>query len=395
MDFIFTFIDPKTLPVQVLCFIFLLFIVLKNVNLEQNIKIALLYLVNYAMIFFGIVNVSLGILLLVVALFLLLEILTSDSEKKMLLSFWSKILDCVYKLFFEYYFWLYLVAIGIAALCDYWINQCNQSSLVDNNFLDATCETQSTIAVYGALMILVIHISIFVCLTRMKFETKSITDIMQTLQSVSIYSIPVKAMRSKFDILIDLEDRTFMQRKDWEHSVFSGLIVGRAIRKVTLNTVLHPFRTVRKLFARDYGTIEMQLLRDIGVIRKYGGCKVRRKSFEIIYSGIIFKSYRKQFDKNDDSVQNFRLWILWCYIQKAPVKFARRYSASAKKTTAEQVFGKKFEDLSKEEFFVWCIGLGYFVSIDLMTIDRREDMIKTYKLSRAKINKALKKAYAI
>ena len=126
-------------------------------------------------------------------------------------------------------------------------------------------------------------------------------------------------------MLVAFEDKTFFNRNEDSHTVLSPLIMAGAFKYINKNTLSRPFQVIRKIFSRGYGTIEMQLIRNIGVERGYDTCVLRRKAFEIIYSTIIFNSYRRQFSKDSDSVRNYKYWVLWCYMQKVPVKFSRRF----------------------------------------------------------------------
>ena len=202
-------------------------------------------------------------------------------------------------------------------------------------------------------------------------------------------------MRTKFAMLVALEDRTFFGRIENSHTVFSPVIAKSALKYMTIRQFLHPFRTLRKIFSRGYGTIEMQLIRSVGVLHGYDQCKIRRKFFEIVYSTLIFNSYRQRFlEYNGDDTQ-YKMWILWCYIQKVPVRFKRRFFPMNDSTTSQQVFGKSFEDLTLEEFFVWCLSLEFFAIIGPKTVNQREDIIIDYNLNRANIDSALRRAYSV
>ncbi len=390
MEFILDLIDGN-LPSQILCLLILLIIALKDIKLCQNLKVGVLYLVSFIMILMGWVEIYLGVAILVLAEFALLEIFTEDVEKRSLFGIGYKVVDCVYKLFVEYHFTLYIGSIMTLTVGELIVRRCN-GLLIQSDIFCWVCSWQSTFAAWVVLLASALILAAILCITRMKFETKTVTDIMCTLKTVSIYSVPVKDMETKFNMLVAFEDKTFLDRDMCSHTVLSPLIMKGAFKYINKNTLRKPFQTMRKIFSRGYGTIEMQLIRNIGVERGYDTCVLRRKVFEIVYSTLIFNSYRRQFSDESDSVQNYKYWILWCYIQKVPVKFSRRFFP-AQLSTARQIFSKDFEALSLEEFFVWCISLEFFALIGPKTIMKQESIILGYKLKQSKIEIALQRAY--
>lgn len=390
MEFIFDLIGDS-LPSQVLCIIVLLVVALKDVKLYQGLKVGILYLVSFIMIFMGLVEIYVGVGFLLLTEFALLEIFTDDVEKRSLLGVGYKILDCLYKLFVEYYFILYLGSIAILTVGESMSRECD-ILFAQNGTLCWFYDWQDSFAVWAVLLASTLIIVAILCITRMRFETKTVTEIMNALRLVDIYSVPIDDMKTKFDMLIAFEDKTFLDRNEGSHTVLSPLIIKGILKYINKNTLKRPFQTVCKIFSRGYGTIEMQLIRNIGVKRGYDACVLRRKVFEVVYSTIIFNSYRKQFSKESDSARDYKYWMLWCYIQKVPVKFSRRFFP-AKSSTARQIFSKDFKMLSLEEFFVWCISLEFFALIGPKTVMKRESIVVKYGLDQSKIETALKKAY--
>ncbi len=390
MEFILD-LTSDNIPSQVLCILILLIIALKDIRLHQSLKIGILYAASFAMILMGWVGIYLGVAILLLAEFILLEIFTEDVEKRTLFGIRYKIADCLYRLFIEYYFILYLGSIAVLTAGELVVRHCN----------DLITQGETSHWIYGwqdmfaAWIILFAATLIFnriLCIARMKFETATVTSIVNTLKATNIYSVPIESMGVKFNMLVAFEDKTFFERNDNSHTVLSSSILKGAFKYINKSALMKPLRTMYRIFSRGYGTIEMQLIRNIGVKRGYDTCVLRRKTFEIVYSTLIFNSYRKQFSKNSDSAQNYKYWILWCYIQKVPVRFSRRFFPG-KLSTAQQVFNKDFELLSPEEFFVWCLSLEFFALIGPKTVMKRDSLIIGYKLDQKKIELALKEAY--
>lgn len=391
MEFILDLVGDS-LPSHVFCLLILLVIALKDLKLHQNLKVGILYLVSFIMILMGWVKIYLGVAILILVEFALLEIFTEDIEKRSLFGIGYKVIDCMYKLFIEYYFILYIGSIVLLTVGELVIRRCN-NLLVQSGTSCWICSWRNVFAAVIVSLASALILAAILCITRMKFETKAVEDIMTTLKVVNIYSVPVKDMETKFNMLVAFEDKTFLDRSKYSHTVLSPLIIKGALKHITKSTLRKPFQTMRKIFSRGYGTIEMQLIRNIGIKRGYDTCVLRRKVFEIIYSTLIFNSYRRQFANWSDGAQNYKYWILWCYIQRVPVRFSRRFFPT-QLSTAKQIFNKNFEMLSLEEFFVWCISLEFFALIGPKTIMKRESIIVGYGLNQTKIRASLKKAYA-
>lgn len=394
MEFVLDLVKPDSLPSQFLCLIILLIISLKDVKLSQNLKVGVLYLASFIMTLAGWIEVWLGVAFLLLASFLVLEVFTDDPEKKTLFNFAYKLIDCLYRLIVEYYLCLYLLSIIVMFIGNSLVVSC-QNSPFNNSLLNDICADTSTFSASIVILATILVASSLLCITRMKFETKNITNIIHELSLNDIYYIPTETMRTKFAMLVAFEDRTFFSRAENSHTILSPTIAKGALKYITVHQVLHPFRTLKKIFSRGYGTIEMQLIRSVGVLHGYDRCKIRRKFFEIIYSTLIFNSYHQRFSEYNGDSNQYRAWILWCYIQKVPVRFRRRFFPINSSTTSQQIFGKSFEDLTLEEFFVWCLSLEFFAMIGPKTINRREDIIIEYSLKHDDINSALAKAYNV
>lgn len=255
MEFILDLVNDG-LPSQVLCILVLLIIVLKDFKLSQNFKVCILYIASFVMILMGWIEIYLGIIILLLAEFSLLEIFTEDSEKRSLFNWWYKIIDCIYRLIAEYYFIVYLGAVSTLVIGELVVRSCNNSS-AQNDVLCWICGWQSTFATWVVLAASALILAAVLCITRMKFETKMVTDIMKELKNVSIYSVPIKAMETKFNMLVAFEDKTFFDRNEDSHTVLSPCIMKGAFKYINSNTLRKPFKTMRKLFSRGYGTIEM------------------------------------------------------------------------------------------------------------------------------------------
>ena len=349
----------------------LLFAAISGMSLSVRLRVSLVY--SYCLI---VVLMNQAISLQVVAigsaaaLFLVLEVFNTDEDLVRLFSLKYKLIDFLYRMICEYY--------GIVFF-----------SLLF--FLSMVQQHVSTTA--GGIFAL-LSISILTAITsRGKFASKGVTEIRTSLDELggSLVSCRFNEKdRKKLEMLLFLEDRTFFVRGEKNHTLslasaatkkFSRIRDGfRRAKSITREAV---YRSIR-----GYGTIEMQLLRNIGLVAGSYRCFLRRKTFEIVFSNTIFNSYLEQLSKESDARKNMKQWILRCYLHAVPVKIGEVPCRPTKdESTFHSLFNKEFEELSCEEFFVWCLGLkGYRNGVGPIAVSKNKGAIDRFQLDEQKVN---------
>ena len=371
----------ETLPSATIYFFVLLLVALKGVKLQETMKVALMYGICFLLVVIqgeNAVHIG-GILLL--AIFLLTEVFTSDSKRRILFNTHRKVLDFLFRLFIEYYFLLFLVVLIISHIKE------------NNNIILSEWILISVILTILQCVLFALSVTFT---TREKFSVKNVSEIIDTLEEVNIHDVLNESERKKVDILIDLEDRTFLTRKDNMHSFLSKTILKSAFCSSNLRYVCrHPVRGLRILLKRGYGTIEMQLIRTIGIKNGYERCKIRRKLYEILYTPMIINSYQaNKFERVSYSRDYVNNWILKNYLKNVSVRFNGRRYYPRKGTKNEyistfiQLFDKDFDELSKEEFFVWCVALEGIGTIGPKTLQKKDAVIRRHDLNKTKIKQA-------
>lgn len=116
--------------------------------------------------------------------------------------------------------------------------------------------------------------------------------------------------------------------------------------------------------------------------------------FELVYSNLIINSYLRKFERRSPKRMNYRFWLIRVYLDSVPVNMSRSQinpaSLSDGETTFSKVFGKSFEDLSNEEFFVWCLGLkSYQNGVGINAVNLHQDAIRMNKLDKTLIEEAV------
>ena len=148
---------------------------------------------------------------------------------------------------------------------------------------------------------------------------------------------------------------------------------GKNILITILKAILYK-NGIRRFIKREYSTIEMQWIRNVGI--EIGYEKVyRRKIFEIIYANIFFKSLeekRKYYTYPEYAYKEarkiYRMLIIYVYLKTVPTfifKGEKRIKLNNIFEYYRLVRGKKIKDknsilneLTKEEIFIFIMGLS-------------------------------------
>lgn len=146
-------------------------------------------------------------------------------------------------------------------------------------------------------------------------------------------------------------------------------------------------------YIRGYGTIEMQVIRNIGLDLGSYRLIIRRKLFELLFSQAVFNSYINQLSRNSPARNNIKNWILNCYLNLVSVKVDDIVCRPKKgKSTFQQLFGKDFSKLTEEEFFIWCLGLPHYENgVGKRAVEIHMDTARHFGLDQESINGMIEK----
>lgn len=349
-------------------------ILLNNVKLRDSSKISVINILLFVLLLLGILDTTSCILISTISQFLYFEFLMDDPRKFQLFNIFRRIIDFGFKAIVEYHYILFMAA-----------------------FLSV--EVVRTISVvYGDVHIVLNYLPILIIFfasyfnSKESFSTHTITHIAEILERKPVLGCEIKDMYAKYAMLTFLEDKTYFDRRWCSHTLLSPRIWTRGFKYLKRNIILNPKKTIRILFSRGYGTIEMQLIRTVGVKNGYEKCRIKRKIFEIVYATILFNSYVSNYRDNMYSKgEKVDYWILNNYISHVPILVDTIQIFPDDKTTIEKVYGKKVIRLSLEEFFAWCIHVEYIPLIGPNTLEVKSDVIESYGLSINKIELAEKK----
>ncbi len=357
-----------------LIIVILLYVVITGLKMTERMRVMLVYLFSFVLALAGsfrLLHITSGA---IVVLFLALEFLTDDIWRLQLFTnLRYKVADFLYRMFVEYSCGFFLLAMAAIFITHTW----HPHEL-------------ATIALY-TMSIILMAAALFT-LTAKKYATKSITNIVDQLEKDMLtYQLSVTPhMQTLFDILVDMEDRAYFNRTDHQHVIPFVYFLKKCFSYLRYRELTDIWPAFRGLFTRGYGTIEMQLLRNIGI--EYGYQHTyRRKMFEFLYANMFFNGYRAYLVRGRGDYSHYRAFIIRKYIENVDSSVnGHIYRPYDGRSSLLRMFRKKnIARISKEEFFVWCLGLPQRKHIYDTTVDSYEELIAKFTLDRQKIDHLL------
>lgn len=388
-----------------------------------KIKISIIYILFFLLALFNIFDIKLLIIIIIIATFVFLEFIYIDVfQRKILKKVRYCILDYIYKIIFEYkilYFLISLLLIStqLKNLIKKIIIFKGIEKLLNLNFGE----------IYSFITLMLALIFLFRGILKSinnEFETYNFDEIktkMNKIMPFSEFSSNTKLIDFA-KILINVEDRSFFERKEtynWisfefliyrlkrmykecskfplceiriiKNIVFIFYFLNKSIKHI-LNWISRIFKILNKVvicrkniknYMRGYSTIEMQLIRTIGVKEGYKNI-FQRKIYEFIYSKIFFSSLKKYYECNYYlNIKEYKYYLIYLYIIIAPIKInGKQY-----KNILDLYNKKKLNEINIEEFYIWVYGLSY----KLITNDILNSItVELYKMDKILLEKIIK-----
>lgn len=319
-------------------------------NFKTQQRVMLIYTITYACCFLDILDSKVALILVTFLMFVYLEYLTEDDYKlKVIRKMRYKIADGIFLMIFQHYYMFFVFAV-----------------LLQTDYVRKLIEWKYYSQVCVILSVLVASFCIHETSIQ-RFEIRTITDIMAIVDKNPVYKFPYNQIDERmYKILTDIEDKSYFERENsynflslefirYRLSKFKVYLKdyhGRErIRRVT-SAVGHYALATRHI--RGYSTIEMQLMRNIGLQNGYN-CVIRRKIFEFVYTKIFFSSLKQFFKDNYYSNRyHYKEYLLWLYFRvvRTRIKGKSVQPASAAFTD------NRMETWSKEGLFIVCMGLS-------------------------------------
>lgn len=359
-------------------------VILSYQNFYKRQRISLIYATTIAMEIFSQYSVLLTFVMLLVSMFILEEYLSDDRVKCELLSnFWYKTVDFLYQFFFidaglciainvvVSGAWLknFVINRGIPLILFYGINvfsllitihmlNTSKFGLCDFGIIKSyfdkfdgkkikwdSCELQRRFEVMIAL------------------EDKSYFERMKSYNWLSVEFIKYKIKEYKTNKELERiykEKKTLHQILQYVWTLIKNfrlfrqtiikikrrLIESKEAIKVAFK------RLVRKI--RGCSTLEMQLIRNIGIEKGYDKCIIKRKVFEFLYTYLFFSGLKKYYENTRNTKRKeFKKFILYVYLHSIKLSlFGNDFQAINKLFEQEQV-----EEWDIDAFYVAILSL--------------------------------------
>lgn len=374
------------------------FYILINISTSKNQKIVMLYVFTYILKLFDIMDIKIMLILLNIVAFLYVEYLTDDEVKNVLLTkFYDKIKDYIYKCIFEYSsIWFIISNVIISNKMKKIIyNELINLGFYNNNLILSIIKVSFIII---SVIFLVIAIS---NITSERYETNNFTEIKKKMDKVALWT-KIKANEIDFDklnMLVCIEDKSYFIREN-SYNFLSleflkykfNRIKNRKITSTNIRRVINKRFSMKHLrtFIRGYSTIEMQIIRTLGVKYGYNEHVICRKVYELLYSEMFFKNLRRYMNKvylNTKGCCTYKQYLLVIYINIAQVVLNNNTYKNMLKPWNN---AKNINELSNEEFFISILGLSHR-KITYQILYNYSSVIERFSLNVEKIKKLIKK----
>lgn len=298
----------------------------------------LAYLCSFLLSSFNIMKTLDIILIFIITTFMLNEYFLDDKQNLIIKNFIYKFMDYMYRIFFEYVFFYFLIVMFLTTTLVQEIVSNFNSNLVWVCFV-----------ISG---IILLYISNYI--VSIQYKTYSFTEVYNRLNSIcnfTEYNEKYSIMESEaFVPLIVLEDSEFLTRSENFNILYKNYLFPRIKKHVCLFIKnKHKWNYIKRNFTfllRGYSSIEMQIIRTIGLERGYKNT-IKRKIYEFMYSVIYLKSLNNYYRYLEAPYNKFRYYLLYIYIKIAPAFFEGKMFRNM-----EALFDKEVKYLNKEEVFI-------------------------------------------
>lgn len=355
----------------------------------KNQKIALIYATTIAMEILSTYSFGFMLGLLLICMFMLEEYLCDDYVKQELLSrlLPHKLLDFLYEFIF--------LDGGPFII----VNMIFASKGVKQLMVSDWGRTKVFYVLNIALLFLAIHM-----LFSSRFAIKSFSEMKQYFDELVQMNLHTnkRAVQEKFDIMTELEDRSYFARANSYNWISKEFIEyrfqrfreqkrEREKRDIDWKKVLKKLKAMgikrvvswvkdkirckitdmqlecRKIRSKIRGcsTLEMQLIRQIGIRKGYEECVIRRKIFELVYSFLFFSGLKKHYKEICCAKYNcFKEFLLYVYLYSVRVTVKTEDNAevfdpisSAFVEKQSEMESCSIEEWDVDKFYVLLLGL--------------------------------------
>lgn len=386
-------------------------VILNYQHFSKCQRVSLIYATTIAMELISGYKWSVTLSMLVISMFIMEEYLLDDKVKGELLSnIWYKICDFLYQFIF--------IDMGACIV----INIIISGKWLKDWFVQTDIQIWWFYVVNIIILLFTIHL-----LNTSKFglyDFSVIKSYFDKFDGIKIKWDDLQLQR-RFDIMVELEDKSYFDRdnsynwfsiefvkykikafkenRKWlkEHREKKSLkhmllciwslirkfklfryVLRKIKEKIASSTwsVIYFFHRLKSKI-RGCSTLEMQLIRCIGIEKGYDKCVVRRKFFEFFYTYLFFNGLKNYYENTQNNKRReFKKFILYVYLHSIRINmFGNEFKS------IDKLFGDaKVRDWDIDEFYVAILSLtGARVTPKRMVLYPHAVQIARIDLNRA------------
>lgn len=337
---------------NIVIFMFGMLAIYNYSHLREYQRMAIIYISVYLLTVLNVIGVKLAFALLLISLFCFFEIFTSDETKfKIIVNPIYKIIDFLYISFSQYAF---------GGMC---ISLIMLRIKLPSNF-----SQQKIIFNVVSLLFLIWTIT---CTLQQKFVIYSFREMYKIFVTYPINKVEFnQKLDEACSILVSIEDTLYFDRRGYTFlspnyivKLLKNKLCNEGKWKRFIKIAFVGRKVIKNIVdeSRGYSTIQMQLIRSIGIKRGYN-YKYRRKIFEILYSRIFFKGIERMLKEDKVSKrQYFKKYLLYIYFHKVNTflgdaifsKFLNAFDMKYNNKNDIDIY-----ECSNEGIFIACMGLS-------------------------------------
>lgn len=288
----------------IILFVFICLGLFVDNDSEGHKKLLVVYISAFTCCLFKIAPVKYMIPAVILTIFLILEYMEPDKVKgSIVCGFWDKCIDFIYLFFFRLYVWAFVISL----------------ILLSQKMRNITGEWFAAVLIISLIItVIMVHKS-----TNHSMQVKEYKVIYKLFEQYPINLMPTDSNTiERLRMLSMIEDKSYFQRQDSYNFLSVGYLKYiakklRHVRKISPQKIVRYIGRVKLI--RGYSTIEMQLIRQIGLVSGYNHV-FQRKIYELFYSRLFFNGLEKYYERFQyTNREYYRQYLIWVYYHTVPV----------------------------------------------------------------------------
>lgn len=350
-----------------------------DTNKSSYIVVIMTYILTFIVNYNDVVQTIPSLLICILSLFIYLELFIDNFKRKILTSLIKKALDFIFLIFSEYYFHLFLLTLFFS------------STYFDKLVSKYLSLNYSYICLILGLIFLGLSCK---NTANERFKVDTFTNMKRKIDNVLPYR---EYLNGNYEIIDKgcityIEDKSYFFRNNSYTYLSLYYFKCKYIKKIyhffTRFLSSSDRKKEVKRVMRGYSTIEMQIIRTIGVLEGYDEHIFRRKIFEFLYSYLFLKSLKNYYADCDCDISKYKDYLLYIYINIAPVLIRGGRKGLEKKYNKK--IKKDISSFNSEELFLLILTFSGKIKWSNV-IELYDNVIEELSLNKKELKRLRKK----